>query len=423
MTGLPNRLTFVEHVAQELGERIVTLAVLLVDLDHFKRINDGFGHTAGDEVLKSIAMRLTDLMGTQGIVARFAGDEFVVAMPIGTEPDLHEFAETLRSLIAEPVTIGSAHLRLTASIGALLAHTGANVETLLRDADIAVYTAKKTVVTVTRCATTVARADAPPHRARDEPDERDHRGELLVHYQPLVDLSTNTAIGVEALVRWQRPGLGLIGPDDFLPLAEETGMIHRVDLWMLHHAIRQIADWHRHHLQLAGEPSVHELELPGLEAAIRRELTETGLAPSDLCLEVTETGYAARPTRRIALLQRLRGRPPRRHRRLRDGLLVDRAGAPVPDRRDQDRPQPHRADAGVDRDHAIVRSVIELAHTFELDAIAEGVETPAQHGALRDLGCDHAQGYLYGVPLPGDQLTTHLLAGLTPFDPAEHPDA
>ena len=174
LTGLPNRLAFVEHVAERLSERAHAQAVLLIDLDHFKRINDGFGHTAGDEVLRTIAMRLTELMGAQGIVARFAGDEFVVAMPIATEHHLHEFAESLRSLIAEPVTIGSASLRITASIGALLTHPGANVETLLRDADIATYTAKKHgrdrhVL----CDDSLRDADAPPHRARDEPHPGD----------------------------------------------------------------------------------------------------------------------------------------------------------------------------------------------------------------------------------------------------------
>jgi diguanylate cyclase (GGDEF)-like protein/PAS domain S-box-containing protein len=407
LTGLRNREHLTRHVDAAL-ERSEALAVIFVDLDHFKRVNDAFGHTVGDAVLVEIARRIRDV-SPGALAARFAGDGFSVAW-VG-DHDEHSaaaIAGRFRQAVAEPVLAEGRSLRITASVGVAIAEPGATAEQLMRDADTALYEAKRrgrnTHVVADRelRATALARVEmeAALVRAVDE-------GELEVHFQPVVDLRTEERCGVEALVRWQRPGHGMVEPDAFVPIAEEIGTIAHIDRWVVHQALATAAPWHHAHgAQIAVNLSAHDLLQGDLAETVMGALDAAGLPSPALCLEITETGYAHAPDEAIAMLQAMRlegvhlaiddfGSGYSSIDRVRrfpvDGLKVDRSLVePILDSH---------------RDLAAVRAVTELAHSLDLRLTAEGVTTRSHHDALRALGCDAGQGYLYGRPVPATDLT------------------
>lgn len=413
LTHLPNRGLFVDRLEQglrrlERGDHL--LAVLFVDLDRFKPINDRWGHAVGDQVLCEVARRLRHVLRPHDTVARLGGDEFtILCEDLSGADEVHEVAMRVLETLAAPVRVEDQEIALSASVGVALTDGGCVADQLLRDADAAMYEAKGRgrnryevfdQAMRERTSSRLEQTDAL-RRALDE-------GELRVFFQPEVQLSDESTSGVEALVRWDHPRLGLIGPDAFIPVAEDSGLILPLGEWVLREACRNVAAWP---VPPGGRPpvlsvnlSAQQLARPELVDSVVRILAETGLDPARLCLEITEsvlmddvesaieallglkllgvrlaiddfgTGYSS-----LSYLRRFAV----------DVVKVDRSFV---------------AGLGVDpAAEAIVAAVVNLCHALGLDVVAEGVESQEQLVALRALGCDRAQGYRWSPPLPASQ--------------------
>jgi diguanylate cyclase (GGDEF)-like protein len=410
LTGLPNRTYFAERLAAALGEGAV--GVLFVDLDEFKLINDSLGHSAGDRLLVAVAVRLRGALRSEDVVARLGGDEFAVLLPgLRDEADAHAAAARITGCLRPPIMLNGQQRYVTASVGLRCGGADVTPEELLRDADAAMYRAK---------ALGKARAeifDPSMHvevqrRLELESDLRHAtaRGELLLHYQPQVDLRTGRIAGVEALVRWEHPRLGLIPPLGFIPLAEQSGLIVHIGTWVLREACTQAIAWPE--LEMSVNVSARQLADPGFPDLVAGVLAETGLPPRLLCLEVTETAVISDPTRaraglvslqtlgvRLAIddfgvgqssLGQLRTMLPV------DTLKIDKSFVDALEETGQGR--------------AIVDAVVQLTRSLGMRAVAEGVETSSQASALRGLDCALAQGYHFARPVEADEVS-RLLAG------------
>jgi diguanylate cyclase (GGDEF)-like protein/PAS domain S-box-containing protein len=424
LTGLPNRALFRDRLDQALARSARShelLAVLLIDLDGFKQVNDSLGHDAGDQLLQRIARRFEEATRPSDTVARFGGDEFALLLEGVNEAQAVSLARRLLYRLSEPVVIAGHQLALGASIGIVL-HTGGegDSEELVRHADLAMYAAKE----AGRGRYEVFRYDMA--RELGELLGLEHelrlglqRGEFAVHYQPEVDLDSSAVVGAEALLRWQSLERGLVPPSDFIPVAEATGLIQPLGEFVLREACRQTAEWRREGLLAANfvvwvNLSGKQLSSGGISDLVRRTLESTGLPPRFLGLEVTETavvheGVAGERARaelqelheqgvRIAIddfgtgfssLGQLRRFPV-------DVIKVDRSFV-----------QGLEHDA---KDAAITKNLVSLAHALGLTALAEGIESDGQLSSLRDLGCDQAQGFLFAHPAPADEISL-LLAG------------
>ena len=415
LTGLPNRIRFHEELsaAIDLGYPV---AVLFVDLDLFKRVNDSLGHAAGDKLLQEVATRLQQVLAPGDLLARMGGDEFTLLLSgrkEGTEAAARQTAESLRMCLAHPVVIEGQELYVTSSIGiGLFPDHGTDAETLLKSADLAMYKAKEEGRGGWH-AFTPALTEAASERLLLENALRQaiEREELTLLYQPQVSLTTQQVIGAEALVRWRHPTLGMISPCRFIPLAEETGLILPLGDWVLREACRQAALWEREGrpLRVAVNLSAHQLGAMNLTGNVTAALDASGLSPHLLDLELTESALIIQGEAATDHLRTLRGRGVRVSiddfgtgysslaylRRLPlDLLKVDRSfiiGL-----------------AGLDKtgsqDRAVVRAVVAMAHALGLEVIAEGVETEAQQSALLDLGCDAVQGFLFSPPVSAEQM-------------------
>jgi diguanylate cyclase (GGDEF)-like protein len=417
LTGLPNRLTFNRRLRRALRAPGRPVAVLLLDLDGFKQVNDRFGHATGDRLLTAIAARMRDALGDAGMIARLGGDEFAVLVddrPAAPERLAERLLAALQPLPGEE-DLG---IHPSASIG--IAEYGPQHTShtdLLRDADIAMYAAKAAGKSAYRCCTpalresAVSRAEliADLRRAVDE-------GQLHLEYQPIVDLATGSVRSAEALVRWRHPRLGMLSPARFLPLAEETGLILPIDRWVIHEACRAAAVWRERapDATVAVNISTAHLRRPDLIATVTAATAGAGLPPRALTLELTESALIEGSD---VVLDRLR--------QLRDlgiGIAIDDFGTgysslsylhriPATELK-IDRSFVTRLDAEDVRAYATVEMVTRLAAAFDLTVVAEGVETGGQHAAVTAIGCRHGQGWRYGRPaaLP------ELLATLTPVD-------
>lgn len=412
LTGLANRRMLLGAFAEAAGRLPArrVCALLLVDLDHFKEINDTLGHTVGDALLCRLADRLTDVVGSRGTVARPGGDEFAVLLPAVRETDVEYVADQLQRSLAEPVIIEHVRLSIEATIGAAcLPSDGTEPGELLQRADVALSRAKATTATYARYqaaydSTSVERLElAAQLRAALSRDE------LVVHYQPQVDLTTGRIVGVEALTRWQHPERGLLPPAEFIPVVEQSGLIRAFTLHVLGKAAAQAAAWARAgvaphvSVNLAArslldrqlpEDVAHILRRHGVPASwIVLEITETtmmteldvvedvlaGLRALGVELSVDDfgTGYSS-----LVLLQRIAV----------NEIKVDKSFV--------------LRMLASDSDQAIVRATVELGHSLGLRVVAEGVEDIGQLAALRRLGCDRAQGFHVGHPVPADALRT-----------------
>jgi diguanylate cyclase (GGDEF)-like protein len=408
LTGLPNNILFRDRVAQAMarsGRRKGRVGVLILDLDHFKKVNDSLGPDAGNELLLQVASRLQATVRAEDTVARLAADEFGVVLPeIRQLADAVVVAEKLSGALRQPFTLAGNTVFVTASMGiAIHPEHGATVETVLRNADTAVYRAKELgrdnyqAYASSMSATAFERLalEGELHRAAEE-------GELRAWYQPLVDLHNGVVTGVEALVRWEHRHQGLLTPDRFLPLAEETGVVVDIDRWVLREACRQAVDWSRRGLS---ELTVHvnvsgrSFQRPGLVEEVLEVLSETGLPPGRLFLEVSENvaGHEAATT--LAVLKGLKahgvgvaiddfgtgysvlGRL--RHFPL-DKLKIDRSFV---------------EEIGSDGKVPLVAAIVRMAHELGLEVVAEGVETEEQLDYLRIHGCDSSQGFLFSRPV------------------------
>jgi len=435
LTGLPNRVLVTERLDQALARSVrigSEVAVLFIDLDRFKLINDSRGHAAGDELLVSVADRLRRVVRAADTVARFGGDEFVVVcedQTAGFEASL--VAERIIEVLREPVVIEGQEIFLSASIGIAVADGTGGSDSLLRDADAAMYRAKEKGRARCEFFDATMRTEAIAHLETQSALHRAiERDELRVFYQPVVDLDTSVVVGVEALLRWDQPQHGLVSPASFVPLAEETGLIVPIGAWVVQETTAQLARWRAHDWGSALTANVNlsarQLRQPDLIPTLMSALLDSGLEPGALCLELTETTFMEDAGSHRETLAGIRG--------LGVGLAIDDFGTGYSSLTYLKRfpvsvlkiDQAFVRGLGRDSsDTAIVKSVIDLAHALGLVVVAEGVETVDQVIHLRQLGCDQAQGYFFARPQPAAELERLLESGaitaFTAYTPGSTP--
>jgi diguanylate cyclase (GGDEF)-like protein len=411
LTGLANRPQFMDRLRgaiARLARQDRPLAVLVMDLDRFKWVNDSLGHDAGDELLVATARRIERAVRPTDLVARFGGDEFVVLCEdVDDERNALAVAERVQGALSVDFTLAQTQVRVSASVGIVTSRDpAARAEELLRDADVAMYRAKE--LGKGGCEPfDRAMRDALQDRLLAEQDLR--RGiaadELLVYYQPLVDLRDGRLVGAEALVRWRRPNGEIMAPGSFIALAEETGLIRSIGDFVTQTACEQLARWDPTLLADQRAPMLHvnlsarQLIDPGLVGRIARSLSSVDANPSQLCLELTETAFLVDEATSLERLKALKS--------LGVSLCVDDFGTGYSS-------LSHLTKFPIDvvkidksfteglglrsRDTAVVESVIALGRALGMVVVAEGVETQSQADLLRDLGCPQAQGYLFGKP-------------------------
>src|SRR5215472_276573 len=409
LTGLPTREVLLERLRRELARKAVDgehIAVLFVDLDHFKRVNDSLGHGSGDEVLREMAKRIVYCIGEQDTASRFGGDELVILHPRATAGSEDALGALILATTAEPIFISGREVVMSASIGVALCTPGEkSAEQLLREADTALYTAK-------------VRGRARLQQFNDELFEQAERriqiesdlrlalraSQLFVLYQPQVSLKSGRVVGLEALVRWRHPTRGIVAPDAFIPVAEECGLVVDIGRQVLRESCRQLAEWARlapgRRLAMSVNVSPREVEAPGFIEELTRILADTAVDPAALCLEITEKAVTGATADTVRVLDRVRkmgvyvaiddfGTQHSSLTRLRDlpaeVLKIDR-----------DFIDGFGAEPG---DTAIVSSILSLAFAMGKHPIAEGVERREQAAALLRMGCAVAQGYLFSPPL------------------------
>jgi diguanylate cyclase (GGDEF)-like protein len=419
LTGLPNRAMLMDRLARTLAHAQRArqqVAVVFLDLDRFKLVNDTLGHHVGDQLLQEVARRLREALRDDDTVARVGGDEFQVVLGnVAGASDAARVAEKLMLVLSEPFVLEGQELHVTASLGvSLFPRDGASGELLLKYADTALYEAKGEGRNAYRFFS--AEMNVQAHgRLQLENDLRRavERDELVLHYQPQLDLATGEVSAVEALVRWRHPRRGLVPPNAFIPMAEETGLVLGIGEWVLAEACRQVGAWQRAGVGLprvAVNISARQLQRPGLDGAVRRALAASGLAPQALELEITESSVMLDPQHARAVLQSLRD--------LGVQLSIDDFGTgysslaylkrlPL-DRLKIDRSFIHGFPADGD-DAAIVETIIVMTHKLGLRVIAEGVETLEQRLQLERQGCDEMQGFLLAHPVPADELPALLV--------------
>jgi diguanylate cyclase (GGDEF)-like protein/PAS domain S-box-containing protein len=421
LTGLPNRAQLVERVGDALVRQAVrggVVGLLFIDLDQFKTVNDSLGHAAGDQLLTHVADRLEATVRTGDVVARLGGDEFVVIadnLPGGAAAI--DLAERVSAALSQPIRLAGLDLIVTASVGIALAEPSCpaaqrpSAEVLLHHADVAMYQAKARGRACWQVYDPAA-ADPTLDRLRMLGELRHAlpSGALRVHYQPRVDLGSGAVVGYEALLRWQHPRRGLLGPAEFVELAEDSGLIRELGGWVLAQACWAAAGWHaadpdRRPLDIAVNLSAQQLADPNLTSVIADILADTGLDPTTLTLEVTETAVMSDADTALGVLLALKGLGIR--------LAIDDFGTGYSSlvylkRFPVDELKIDRSFVdGLGRepeDTAIVTSIVSLARTLGLQVIAEGVETAGQRDVLLSLGCPLAQGFLFARPIPAEEL-------------------
>jgi diguanylate cyclase (GGDEF)-like protein/PAS domain S-box-containing protein len=426
LTGLPNRVLFVDRLSlalTRLPRRLGYLGVLFVDVDQFKVINDSLGHDEGDRLLVMIGERLTTAVRPGDTVARFGGDEFaILCEELVDEAEAVAIGERIRLAAAVPLSIGGEEYFVTVSTGIALADgPDAIPAELLRDAHSAMYQAKgagraRSAVFAESMRTNAVRRLATEVALRRAIIE----GELRVHYQPIVSLKTGRTEAVEALVRWEHPTEGMVFPDQFIAIAEETGLIVPLGEWVLGEACRQVHRWHTDypelsHLMVSVNLSGRQIAQSDLVNVVANLLADTGLRASHLVLEITESVLMGDAEAAITVLRSLKS--------LGVGLSVDDFGTgysslsylkkfPVDILKIDKSFVDGLGTEG--EDSAIVRATVTLAHSLGLETVAEGTETPTQLLELRDLGCDKAQGYFFSRPQSAAAIIEVLLRPLVP---------
>jgi len=401
LTGLPNRTLFHERLDERIADG-ESVAVLLIDLDCFKEVNDTLGHALGDEVLVEIGRRLRPLLPEPDLVARLGGDEFAVLLRVADEEHARQRVDEILDTIRQPFDTAGLVFDVDASIGIAMADGSAlTAEDLMRRADVAMYTAKEdhlshAVYRAERDHYSPERLELAGRLRRAISD-----GELVLHYQPQVDLVTGRPVGVEALLRWNHPERGLIPPDEFIPVAERTELIRPLTAFVFSAAITQAAVWHRagRALRVSVNLSARNLAEDDLVDSIAQLLRAHALPPPMLVVELTETTVMASPARAAEIMSRLRAIGVR--------ISIDDFGTghsslayltKLPtDELKIDRSFVQRMSADPTA-ATVVRAIVDLAHSLRLDIVAEGVETAEHADTLREIGCATAQGYYYSRP-------------------------
>jgi len=423
LTGLPNRGLFMDRLEHALARRPraeETVAVLFLDLDNFKVINDSLGHRAGDQLLITMAERLMQCVREGDTVARLGGDEFTVLLEHITDvTDAILVAERIAEQSLTLYTIGDREVSVTASIGIAMPETDeVTADDLLRNADIAMYEAKQRGKAQYQVFTSPMDV-----RARERLDleielqRALERGEFVLHFQPVVDLKTGAVNEVEALIRWRHPVRGLLPPSDFIAIADETGTIVDIGGWVLRRACRRLREWQqelpvsadRQPLTMSVNISDRQFLQPTLVQTVRDVLEEARIDPRTLKLEVTERIIAEDAETAIETLRNLRA--------LGVTLAIDDFGTGYSslnylkrldvDMLKIDRTFIHGISRNVE-DTSIVEAVLAIAKSLGVRTIAEGIETPAQLAFLTARGCENGQGHLFSPPLPSDELITLL---------------
>jgi diguanylate cyclase (GGDEF)-like protein len=414
LTGLPNHVLFDERLTSALararsdGTRV---AVAFFDLDRFKGVNDSLGHSIGDDLLTRVSDRLTNGLRPGDTVARLGGDEFTLLWTGLDDPDDARWrCEELLARFRAPIRLAGQDVFVTGSIGvAVFPDDGTIAQTLVRRADLAMYEAKRSGRNAYRFWVRAHEATLPDLRREGELHAAIDDGQLLLYYQPVIDLAGGAIHAVEALARWHHPQAGLLLPDEFIGLAEELGLVTLIDGWVLQHATEQMAEWRASGItdvDLAVNVSARRFEDLSFVELVAAQLQRTGLPPSSLQLEMTESAAIRDASDTVlklnelgvalvmddfgtgySMLSRLRSFPL-------DALKIDRSFM-------GDNPD----------DRALVEAIIGLGHSLGLEVVAEGVETVEQHERLRRLGCDYAQGFYYCRPLPADRAVQVLHRG------------
>ena len=414
LTELPNRLLFNEHGARALARARregSALAMLVLDLDNFKHINDALGHAVGDRVLQQVAQRIVEQTRGEDTVARSGGDEFLLLAERLNSPaaDAGKIARKLLAAIQQPYTVDDRELHLSASIGlSLYPDDAADITELFKNADAALHRAKHSgrntcqfyTAELTSAASERVLLEAQLNRAIQQ-------DELLVHYQPQFDLKTGALVGAEALARWRHPELGLIPPLRFIPVAEDTGLIVPLGERILSKACRQLAQWRKQGLgdmRISVNIAGQQIQQEGILETVARVLKDSGLPPACLELEVTETFIMQNATQAIETLKSLRA--------LGITLAIDDFGTgysslsylkrlPIQTLKID---RSFVRDIPVDtNDTAITRAMLAMARSLGLQVVAEGVETEQQQAFLRGENCEFVQGYLYAAPMPAEE--------------------
>ncbi len=415
LTGLPNRTFFLERLELSLsGHGEGQVAVLFVDLDGFKLINDSLGHGAGDALLVEAGRRITGALRAEDTAARLGGDEFAIICTASTPARAAEqVARRLIASLADPFSIDGREVAITASVG--IAAERGSAESLLRDADLAMYQAKtsgkNTYVTFSgEMDAGIGSHVELTHAIRDALAA----GQFVLHYQPIVELSDARVIGAEALLRWQHPERGMLAPSLFIPMLEHTGQIKTVGRWVLGEACRQMAAWQAElgtdaPRYVSVNLSVHQLAEADIVGEVRAALEHAGLSPESLVLELTETAIMRDiewGARRLAALKELGVR-----------IAIDDFGTAYSSLQYlQELPvdvlkiaKPFIDGLTARDEEAVVpRAIAELGHRLRLDMVAEGIEQAEQAERLQELGCPYGQGFLFSRPVPPDELSTLL---------------
>jgi diguanylate cyclase (GGDEF)-like protein/PAS domain S-box-containing protein len=412
LTGLPNRALLHDRLVHGLAgsrRRGSQVGVIFLDVDDFKVINDSLGHTCGDDLLTQAASRIVETIRSSDTVARFGGDEFVVVCDDVSALETQEIAERVLAAVSRPFRIVGQDVTVTASLGIALAESEATPESLLRDADTAMYRAK---------ALGSGRIELFDDALRAKVEQRSatawalhsalEREEFTVHYQPVIDLSTGAMVSAEALLRWEHPDGHLVGPDDFIPLAEEIGLIVPVGAWVLEQACEKLAGWQRINpsMSVAVNLSVRQMLAPGVLTLVDDVLRRTGARPDGLCLELTESVFMADVEFFERTLAGLKA--------LGVALSIDDFGTGYSSlsylkRFPLDAVKVDRAfvdGLGTDpHDTALVAAIVAMADALGLEVTAEGVETREQLAHLKRLKCRRAQGFYLARPMSADAIT------------------
>jgi diguanylate cyclase (GGDEF)-like protein len=414
LTGLPTRKLLLERLDEELARDAadgLKIAVLFVDLDNFKLVNDSLGHGSGDQVLSVMARRISDCIGSDDTASRFGGDEMVVLHPRATDGSEVALGMRILAALAEPIFVSGKEVVVSASVGVALCKPGMkSAAQLLREADTALYAAKDRGRGRLEPFSDELYARAE-RRMQIESDLRAalREQQLFVEYQPQVRLTDGRVVGVEALVRWKHPRFGIVPPSDFIPVAEDCGLIIGIGRLVLQKSCRQLADWTKltpgRPLAMTVNVSPRQLSDPAFFTELRQVLADTGIDPTALCLEITESAMMSAPAEVIQLLDRITqlgiyiaiddfGTEHSSLSRLRDMpaevLKIDRSFV-----------DGLGSETG---DTAIVSSILSLAYAMGKHTIAEGVEKREQAALLLRMGCEVAQGYFFSRPVAAEQI-------------------
>jgi diguanylate cyclase (GGDEF)-like protein len=407
LTGLPNRACLLEELRDALSPADQTpcqTGLMIMDLDHFKEINDTLGHPVGDLILQEVAKRLAEVVDNTGHVARLGGDEFAVILPSADHRRCADMASAITAALEREFQVGGHKLYVGGSVGvALYPDHGEEVSILMRHADVAMYLAKHTGVKMAFYDDTQDRNSLVRLQLVKELKDAIAHDRLALYYQPKLDLQRGTVDCVEALLRWEHPEHGMVPPDRIIPMAEQTGLIQKLTQWVLHNAMAQVVSWRCAGIDVgvAVNLSAHDLQDATLPDTVSSLLARTGISPDRLTLEITESAMMSDLTRATALLSQIK--------QAGVGLAIDDFGTgfsslsylkklPV---RELKIDKSFVINMNRDENDAmIVHSTIDLAHNLGLSVVAEGVENQEILEQLRAQGCDSIQGYHLCKPLP-----------------------